>query len=62
MGIGGVGWEVGGSVGVDMDFILRNDSVFWDMNDKIAYAIKSLTGRKYEKAQCARFIRIERQE
>lgn len=27
---------------VDMDFILRNALVFWDLNDKIAYAIKML--------------------
>lgn len=42
-----------------MDFILRNSSVFWVMNDKIPSAVKSLTGHNNEKAQCAGFISIK---
>lgn len=39
--------------GGDTDFILRNGFAFWDMNDKIVYEVKSLTGQKHEKAQRA---------
>lgn len=38
-------WEEGG---LDMDFMLRNSSVFWVINDKIPSAVQSLTGNKNE--------------